>query len=120
MSCFANAASGPFASTREHTLDLNVVPQVKALSHLPVLVDPSHGIGHRDKVRAMARAALACGAHGLLVEAHTQPNSAYTDAAQTIDIPTLKGIARDAALLAQLEEPQLTDAAESIAVPSCR
>ena len=92
-----------FCKHSRNTLDLNVVPQVKALSHLPILVDPSHGIGHRDKVRAMARAALACGAHGLLVEAHTQPASAYTDAAQTIDIETLEGIARDAKALEQLE-----------------
>jgi len=51
----------------------------------------------------MARAALACGAHGVLIEAHLDPRTNYTDGAQTIDIPTLTGIARDAEILARLE-----------------
>lgn len=92
-----------FATHSRNTLDLNVVPLVRQLSHLPVVVDPSHGVGARDRVRPMSRAALAVGAQGLLIEAHTQPDSAYTDAAQTIDIDTLKGISRDLAVISQLE-----------------
>lgn len=87
-----------------NTLDLNVIPVVKTLSHLPVIVDPSHGIGRRDFVRAMSRAAIASGAHGLLIEAHSDPDRAYSDQAQTIPIETLKGIIQDAARLSELEK----------------
>ncbi|MFK7740347.1 MAG: 3-deoxy-7-phosphoheptulonate synthase [Planctomycetota bacterium] len=92
-----------FGNHARNTLDLNVVPAVRELSHLPVLVDPSHGIGRRDRVRAMARAGLAAGAHGLIVEAHTDPDTAYTDAQQTVSVETIRGIAEDAAVLASLE-----------------
>ena len=92
-----------FNNHSRNTLDLNVVPLVRQISHLPVLVDPSHGVGHRERVRPMARAALAAGAHGLLIEAHSDPDTAYSDAQQTIDVETLRGILRDAELLQQLE-----------------
>jgi len=92
-----------FSDHSRNTLDLNVVPLVRELSHLPIVVDPSHGVGARDRVRPMARAALACGAHALLIEAHVSPMTSYTDAAQTIDVATLTGIARDAEVLARLE-----------------
>ncbi len=85
-----------------NTLDLNAIPFVRQVSHLPVLVDPSHGVGRREHVRAMSRAGLAAGAHGLLVECHTDPSTAYTDADQTIDIGTLTAIANDARALAEL------------------
>jgi len=99
-----------FSDHSRNTLDLNVVPLVKRLSHLPILVDPSHGVGVRDRVRPMSRAALASGAHGLLIEAHLDPRTSYTDAAQTIDIATLAGIARDAEVIAQLEATDLVEA----------
>lgn len=92
-----------FDSHSRNTLDLNVVPLVRQISHLPIVVDPSHGVGDRERVRPMSRAALACGAHGLLVETHTDPDISYTDAAQTIDVAALAGIARDATVLAGLE-----------------
>lgn len=92
-----------FADHARNTLDLNVVPAVRELSHLPVLVDPSHGVGHRARVRPMSRAAIAAGAHGLLVEAHTDPSTAYTDAQQTVDVATIAGIVQDMELLAALE-----------------
>ena len=77
-----------FSDHSRNTLDLNVVPVVRQMSHLPIVVDPSHGTGRRDCVRPMARAALAAGAHGLLVEAHFDPRSSYTDAAQTVEAPS--------------------------------
>ena len=86
-----------------NTLDLNVVPLARELSHLPVLVDPSHGVGARPRVRPLARAALAAGAQGLLVETHTHPDQSYTDADQTIDVGTLEGILRDRDVLGDLE-----------------
>ena len=92
-----------FSDHSRNTLDLNVVPMVRKVSHLPLIVDPSHGVGHRDRVRAMARAALACGAQGLLIEAHTNPATSYTDADQTVDIKTLEGIVRDRDFLAGIE-----------------
>lgn len=94
-----------FSAHSRNTLDLNVVPLARQITHLPVLVDPSHGVGERDRVRPMARAALACGAQGLLVEAHTDPATSYTDADQTVSIECLGGIHRDATVLAQLEDP---------------
>lgn len=87
-----------------NTLDLNVVPYVRQLSHLPIVVDPSHGVGRRDLVRQMCRAALACGAQGLLVETHITPEKALSDQAQTIDVATLQGVMRDAQLLSSLEK----------------
>lgn len=92
-----------FSSHSRNTLDLNVVPLVQSLSHLPVIVDPSHGVGDRKRVRAMARAGLAVGASGLLVEVHTAPDTAYSDAAQTISIEDFEGIARDVEVIGGLE-----------------
>jgi 3-deoxy-7-phosphoheptulonate synthase len=85
-----------FNDHSRNTLDLNVVPLVRQISHLPLLVDPSHGVGVRDRVRPLARAALAAGTHGLLIEAHTHPETSYSDAQQTIDVETFRGIVRDA------------------------
>src|SRR6202795_3402204 len=68
-----------FADHTRNTLDLSIVPAVKRLSHLPILVDPSHGPGKRDKVLPMARAAIAVGADGILVEVHHQPDKALSD-----------------------------------------
>jgi 3-deoxy-7-phosphoheptulonate synthase len=79
-----------FADHSRNTLDLSVVPPAKALSHLPVFVDPSHGTGKRAYVPAMSLAALASGADGLLVEAHPEPDKALSDGPQTIDFPTLE------------------------------
>jgi 3-deoxy-7-phosphoheptulonate synthase len=73
-----------FSDHSRNTLDLSVIPPVKKLSHLPILVDPSHGTGKRDYVPAMALAALAAGADGLLVEVHPDPDHAHSDAAQTL------------------------------------
>jgi 3-deoxy-7-phosphoheptulonate synthase len=74
-----------FSDHSRNTLDLSVIPPVKHLSHLPILVDPSHGTGKRDYVPAMALAALAAGADGLLIEVHPQPEKAFSDGAQSLD-----------------------------------
>jgi 3-deoxy-7-phosphoheptulonate synthase len=78
-----------FADHSRNTLDLSVVPPAKALSHLPILVDPSHGTGRREYVPAMARAALAAGADGLLIEVHPDPDHALSDGAQSLTFPAL-------------------------------
>jgi 3-deoxy-7-phosphoheptulonate synthase len=71
------------ASTR-FTLDLNAVPAVKKLSHLPVLVDPSHGTGHWEFVESMALAGIAAGADGLIIEVHPRPEEALSDGPQSL------------------------------------
>src|SRR5437868_6109906 len=74
-----------FSDHSRNTLDLSVIPPVKQLSHLPILVDPSHGTGRRDYVPPMALAALAAGADGLLLEVHPDPDHALSDGAQTLN-----------------------------------
>ena len=74
-----------FADHTRNTLDLSVVPAVQSLSHLPIIVDPSHGTGKRDKVLPMALAAIAAGANGLIVEVHPTPEEAISDGYQTLD-----------------------------------
>ena len=73
-----------FADHSRNTLDLAIVPSVKHLSHLPILVDPSHGTGRRDKVMPLARAAIAVGADGVMVEVHDDPARALSDGPQAI------------------------------------
>jgi 3-deoxy-7-phosphoheptulonate synthase len=73
-----------FETYTRNTLDLNAIPVVKELSHLPVLVDPSHGTGIRNKVAPMARAGIAAGADGLIIEVHHDPDNAMSDGAQSL------------------------------------
>ena len=73
-----------FADHSRNTLDLSIVPAVQRLSHLPILVDPSHGTGRRDSVLPMARAAIATGADGLMIEVHHRPEKALSDGPQSI------------------------------------
>jgi len=73
-----------FADHTRNTLDLSIVPAVQRLSHLPILVDPSHGTGKRDSVLPMARAAVATGCDGVLVEVHNHPEKALSDGPQSI------------------------------------
>jgi 3-deoxy-7-phosphoheptulonate synthase len=73
-----------FETYTRNTLDLSAIPIVEKLSHLPIVVDPSHGTGRRDKVVPMARAAVAAGADGLLIEVHNAPDKALSDGAQSL------------------------------------
>jgi 3-deoxy-7-phosphoheptulonate synthase len=73
-----------FADHTRNTLDLSIIPAIQRLSHLPVLVDPSHATGRRDSVLPMARAAVASGADGILVEVHNHPEKALSDGPQSI------------------------------------
>lgn len=72
------------AEQSRSTLDLAAIPVVKRMSHLPIIADPSHGSGRRDKVAAMARAAVAAGADGLMIEVHSSPETALSDGQQAI------------------------------------
>jgi len=73
-----------FEDATRFTLDLNAVPLIKSLSHLPVIVDPSHGTGKWDLVHAMSRAAIAAGADGLIIEVHSKPEEALSDGEQSL------------------------------------
>ncbi len=73
-----------FETYTRNTMDISAIPIVKKLSHLPIVADPSHGTGRRDKVAAMGRAAIAAGADGLLVEVHNCPDQALSDGAQSL------------------------------------
>ncbi|HUR91436.1 MAG TPA: 3-deoxy-7-phosphoheptulonate synthase [Gemmatimonadaceae bacterium] len=73
-----------FDTATRNMLDLSAIPTVHVLSHLPIVADPSHGTGMRDKVGPMARAALAAGADGLLIEVHPEPERALSDGAQSL------------------------------------
>jgi 3-deoxy-7-phosphoheptulonate synthase len=73
-----------FETATRFTLDLNAVPVIKKLSHLPIIVDPSHGTGHWEYVTAMAKAGIACGADGLMIEVHMRPEIAFSDGIQSL------------------------------------
>jgi len=73
-----------FETYTRNTMDISAIPVVKKLSHLPMVGDPSHGTGRRDKVSPMARAAVAAGADGLLIEVHHDPDHALSDGAQSL------------------------------------
>ena len=73
-----------FETATRNTLDIAAIPVIKKLSHLPIFADPSHGTGRRDKVAPMARAAVAAGADGLLIEVHPDPEHALSDGAQSL------------------------------------
>ena len=73
-----------FETATRNTLDISAIPVVQKLSHLPIIVDPSHGTGRRDKVAPMARAAVAAGADGLIIEVHSDPDHALSDGAQSM------------------------------------
>jgi 3-deoxy-7-phosphoheptulonate synthase len=73
-----------FETSTRNTMDISAIPVLKRLTHLPVIADPSHGTGKSDYVLPMARAAVAAGADGLLVEVHPDPDHAVSDGAQTL------------------------------------
>lgn len=94
-----------FETHTRNTLDLNAVPALKELTHLPVVVDPSHGTGHRSMVLPMARAAVAAGADGITVEMHPDPDRALTDAAQTIGPKAFAKMMQEIKAIFQCLEP---------------
>ncbi len=89
-----------FEEYTRNTLDLSAVGAIKQLSHLPVIVDPSHGTGRRELVRPMALAAVAAGADGLMIEMHPNPAQALSDGPQSLDPAEFKGLMREVTALA--------------------
>src|SRR5262249_24418381 len=79
-----------FEPYTRNTLDLSSIPALNSLTHLPVIVDPSQGTGRRELVSPMSSAAVACGADGLIVEVHPNPDHAVKDGAQSINIASFE------------------------------
>ena len=90
-----------FETHTRNTLDLNAVPAVKELTHLPVIVDPSHGTGRYSLVAPMSKAAVAAGGDGLLIEVHNKPNKSISDAEQTISTKRFAGLMKELKLVAK-------------------
>ena len=91
-----------FADHTRNTLDLSVIPAIKRISHLPILVDPSHGTGKRNKVAPMSRAAIAAGADGVIIEVHHKPEEALSDGPQSITPDAFATIVREVDAIAQV------------------
>jgi 3-deoxy-7-phosphoheptulonate synthase len=102
-----------FDSTTRNIFDLSAIPVVRGLSHLPIVADPSHGTGHRDMVTPMARAAIAAGADGLLVEVHPQPDRALSDGAQSLYPEQFERMMRDVRLIADVIGRRVSEPAGS-------
>jgi 3-deoxy-7-phosphoheptulonate synthase len=94
-----------FETSTRFTLDLNVVPLARELSHLPVVVDPSQATGKWSLVRPLALAAVAAGAHGLLIEVHPHPDEALSDGAQSLDFAAFDRLMADLARVSAALEP---------------
>ncbi|HEU4522628.1 MAG TPA: 3-deoxy-7-phosphoheptulonate synthase [Thermoanaerobaculia bacterium] len=91
-----------FADHTRNTLDLSIVPAVKRITHLPILIDPSHGTGKRNKVLPMSRASIAVGADGVLVEVHHKPEEALSDGPQAILPDVFEQLVREVDAVAQV------------------
>jgi 3-deoxy-7-phosphoheptulonate synthase len=96
-----------FADHTRNTLDVSAVPAVKRISHLPILCDPSHASGKRDKVLPLARAAIAVGADGLMIEVHDQPERSLSDGLQAILPEDFERLMEQARALAPMVERTL-------------
>lgn len=101
-----------FETRVRNTLDISAVAVLKSLTGLPVVVDPSHACGKRDLVRALSRAAIACGADGLIIESHCQPEKSISDAAQAVSPALLKEIVTDTAVISQALSMRSLDTSE--------
>ena len=107
-----------FETATRNTLDLSAVPVVKQLSHLPIIVDPSHGVGIRDKIAPMALAAVACGADGLMIETHPNPPEALSDGPQSLYLDAFADLmdrARQLAAVVGRTAPEGAPVAEVVA-----
>jgi len=103
-----------FADHTRNTLDLSVVPAVHRLSHLPILVDPSHGTGKRNKVTPLSRAAVAVGSDGLIVEVHNDPDRALSDGMQSLYPDQFDELMSEVRQIAAVLHRELTPAAAAV------
>ncbi len=97
-----------FENYLRNTLDIAAIPVIQKLSHLPIVADPSHGTGRRDKVPPMARAAVAAGADGLLIEVHNDPDHALSDGAQSLTPPEFSQLMNEIRIIAPAVTRRMT------------
>lgn len=90
-----------------NNLDISAIPLAKSLSHLPIIIDPSHAAGRRDMIDPLSRASIACGADGLMIEVHNDPPRALSDGAQSLDIPAFAHIMEEIKKRVAFEEKVL-------------
>jgi 3-deoxy-7-phosphoheptulonate synthase len=104
-----------FETATRNTCDISAVAVLNELTHLPVIVDPSHATGRRALVPPLARAVVAIGAAGLIVEVHPNPEKAYSDGAQSLSIPSFQQMMKDLQPYIQLwRQTRLTEAAAAV------
>jgi 3-deoxy-7-phosphoheptulonate synthase len=96
-----------FETYLRNTMDIAAIPVIKSLSHLPVVADPSHGTGRRDKVAPMARAAVAAGADGLIIEVHPDPERALSDGVQSLYPDQFTQLMKEIRLIAQAVDREI-------------
>ena len=96
-----------FETMIRNNLDISAIPLVKNLTHLPIIIDPSHAAGKRELVAPLSRAAIAAGADGLMIEAHNNPKCALCDGAQSLDLPMFDGVMTDVKRRVQFEGREL-------------
>ena len=94
-----------FAQHTRNTLDLAAVPAVQRISHLPVVIDPSHGTGKNHMVLPLARAGVAVGADGLIIEVHNQPERALSDGAQSLTLEQYEQLAQEVRAIHEVIAP---------------
>jgi 3-deoxy-7-phosphoheptulonate synthase len=99
-----------FTDHTRNTLDLSVIPAAQRLSHLPIIVDPSHGTGRREKVIPLSRAAIAVGADGLIIEVHNRPEEALSDGNQSIEPPEFEQLMKEISQIAPILGRSLSSA----------
>ncbi|HEY2850311.1 MAG TPA: 3-deoxy-7-phosphoheptulonate synthase, partial [Gemmatimonadaceae bacterium] len=104
-----------FDTTSRNLFDLTAIPVVHQLSHLPIVADPSHGTGRRDKVTPMGRAAVAAGADGIIVEVHPQPDRALSDGAQSLNAEQFGDMMRQLRRVAEAVDRQIAGAGAGVA-----
>jgi 3-deoxy-7-phosphoheptulonate synthase len=104
-----------FETVTRNTCDIAAVPALNELTHLPVIVDPSHATGKRSLVPPVSRAAVAIGADGLIVEVHPQPEKAASDGAQSLTVPQFEAMMKDLRPYIDLWKESRKDAASTIA-----
>jgi len=91
-----------FETYTRNTLDLSAVPSLKELSHLPVIVDPSHGTGRWELVGPMAKSAIVAGADGIMIEVHPNPKAALSDGAQTLNFKNFSQLLKEMSAIANV------------------
>ena len=109
-----------FETSTRNTTDINAIPVLKAQTHLPVILDPSHSTGHWEYVNAVARAGIAAGADGLIVEVHPRPAEALSDSAQALKPERFAEMVKETRAIAQAIGRDLAKSASSLLMPDAQ